>query len=100
MTIERKIYPDDWARELMDSAGQPYRPGNGDEGEVFDSAWCNHCIHDSKYRDSDDPAPGSGCIIIAQTMSFDKDDPRYPKEWQYRADGQPCCTKFQEKPRE
>lgn len=92
---ERAIYPDALARALMDRAGQPYRPANGTEGDFFDSAFCNHCVHDAGYR-AGEPA-AVACVIIAKSMAFGVDCVDYPREWQYGDDGQPRCTKFQDK---
>jgi hypothetical protein len=49
----------------------PYRPSNGTEGEMFMSDWCFRCERD---KDGD-------CDILARTLAFNVDDPRYPKEW-------------------
>ena len=34
------------------------------------------------------------CTIIADTMCYDIEDEKYPKEWTYDKDGHPCCTAF------
>lgn len=80
-----------WAEK----AGKPYRPGSGTEGMAFDEHWCEHCTRDAEYRNSGpDADPAIGCQIIADTFAFERDDPRYPKEWVYDRDGRPCCTAF------
>ena len=69
---------------LPNSAGKPYRPSNGTEGDVFMEMFCYRCKH---YDD---------CEIIVKTMAFEKDDPEYPKEWKFDAEGCPTCTAFEE----
>jgi hypothetical protein len=68
-------------------AGKPYRPSDGFEGIDFNNLFCCHC----KKAD----AMGM-CDIICDTMIYELTDPEYPKEWVYRADGQPTCTAFEE----
>jgi hypothetical protein len=77
-------------------AGEPYRPSSGTEGMAFDDHWCERCTRDRPYRDDPDNLdPGfHGCQIIADTFAYDVDDPKYPKEWVYGADGVPKCTAF------
>ncbi len=77
-------------------AGKPYRPGSGTEGMSFDDHWCEHCTRDRPYRDdpdNHDPAI-HGCQIIADVFAYETDNPKYPKEWVYGADGVPKCTAF------
>lgn len=80
------IYPDDFAKVLIERAGQKYRPSNGTEGDCFFEAWCWQCASDQSVPE--------GCQIIGATMAYDVNDPDYPQEWQYGKDGQPCCTAF------
>lgn len=61
------------------------------------SAWCAHCARDksmSEGKDYDSCSEDEVCQIIGATMMFKVEDEEYPKEWQYGADGQPCCTAF------
>lgn len=67
-----------------------YRPSNGTEGEGFMLAFCYRCERDRSLREE----TGPGCIIAARTMLFDIDEPDYPDEWTYDADGDPTCTAF------
>lgn len=78
------IYPADLALELVDQAGQKYRPSNGTEGEIFIGSWCFECERD-KHQD---------CPIVAATFRHDVHEPEYPQESQYGPDGQPLCTAF------
>lgn len=67
---------------------EPYRPGNGDEGEWFLALFCYQC---AKYGgdDSDiDPCP-----INLASMLFDVGHPDFPKEW-VQDEGGPRCTAF------
>jgi hypothetical protein len=64
---------------------QPYRPGNGTEGDSFICQWCAKCARDA---DEDDP-----CEILTNSMAFDIDDDEYPTEWVIDEDG-PRCTAF------
>lgn len=61
-------------------AGQKYRPSNGTEGDYFEAAWCNDCRHNAD------------CNIWCNALLFRVDEPEYPTELQYAADGNPCCT--------
>lgn len=77
-------------------SGKPYRPSCGTEGMAFDEQWCSRCKKDEKFRDTYDSAygPDDGCQILADTFVYEIDDPKYPKEWIYDADGVPSCTAF------
>lgn len=91
------IYPDDFARQLMERAGQPYQPSNGTEGEFFFAAWCCECARDKAMREGDaieDCDDNERCDLIGLSMAFKPGDAEYPTEWQYGKDGQPCCTAF------
>ena len=69
---------------LPKSAGKPYRPSNGTEGEMFMEMFCDRC---SKL---------SCCRIVGLSMAVEKDDPEYPKEWVFDSEGCPTCTAFEE----
>lgn len=73
-------------------AGQKYRPANGMEGEIFQCAYCNDCVKDAEFRETDE----GGCDIWLLALFNDTDDPVYPTELQYGLDGQPTCTAFEE----
>jgi len=91
------IYPVSWADMHKDQAGQKYQPSNGTEGEIFIDAWCSHCARDKALSEGlpiEECDDDQLCKIVAHTMAFDVDDSRYPHEWQYGKDGQPCCTAF------
>lgn len=73
----------------MADATKPYRPSNGTEGEIFQSAWCQKCS-----RDNYDPDTGEGgCYILIFSMAYGIDHPDYPKEWVQDEAG-PRCTAF------
>lgn len=63
-----------------------YRPSNGEEGIAFMADWCDRCSRDREH---------GGCSIVALTLCLKVDNPEYPSEWVYDADGQPCCTAFE-----
>ncbi|UIF90918.1 hypothetical protein [Cupriavidus sp. UYPR2.512] len=91
------IYPDSFAKMLLERAGQKYQPSNGTEGECFFEAWCRQCARDRSMREGDDfdeCDDNEVCGIIANTMAHKPEDDEYPKEWIYGKDGQPCCTAF------
>jgi hypothetical protein len=71
-------------RAMPHEIGDKYRPSNGSEGECFMAEFCERCSKDSEKRP---------CGILGRTMAFDVEDPQYPKEWQYQANG-PICTAF------
>ena len=64
-----------------------YRPSNGTEGECFINDFCGMCERDK------DAEEGEGCPILAATMAYDVDDPKYPREWICTSNG-PKCTAF------
>lgn len=73
-----------------------YRPSSGTEGCDFYETWCSNCAKDkpmSEGKNYDDCDDSEVCKIIADTLAYDIDDQKYPKEWCYK-DGQPCCTAF------
>ena len=91
------IYPKEFADMMKARAGEKYRPSNGTEGECFFSSWCCHCARDKSMREGDpldECDDNEVCKIIADTFAYEVDDPRYPAEWQYEKDGQPCCIAF------
>lgn len=77
------------------SAGKPYRPSNGTEGEIFHAAACARCTKWERATDPDDWP--EGCMIELRALNHDIDDPEYPKEWIIGPDGQPTCTAFDER---
>ena len=50
MSDRRVYHPDDAAQFYARSAGKPYRPSNGTEGEIFEATWCDHCQRDAAFR--------------------------------------------------
>lgn len=80
----------------MTNPYQPYRPSSGTEGACFFEAWCCRCARDKAMRegcDIDECDDNEKCQIIADTMCYDIDDPKYPKEWIEDESG-PRCTAF------
>lgn len=74
-----------------------YRPSNDTEGAAFMDAWCCNCAKDkfmTGEKEYDECAPDDLCPIIANTHTFEVDDPEYPAEWQYGEKGVPCCTAY------
>lgn len=90
----RGIYPSDLAARFKDIAGQKYRPSNGTEGMIFDDAWCSHCKRDAAWRIDEQSA--DPCPILSDSFAYEVDALEYPTEWQFDADGQPCCTAFED----
>ena len=60
--------------------GEKFRPSNGTVGEAFMDDWCGTC---AGYRN---------CTIHQKAMLYQIDEPEYPVEWIYDADGEACCT--------
>lgn len=87
------FHPEDAEKFFAKSAGKPYRPSNGSEGDLFQGLWCAGCQRDAAFRN--DPDNNDGCAIVANTMAYDREDSEYPREWQYSSRGQPICTAFQ-----
>jgi hypothetical protein len=71
--------------QSMEVLIKKYRPGNGTDGEIFISQFCERCQKDDIAK---------GCNIQLRTMAFGVDETEYPVEWQYDADGNPTCTAF------
>ena len=74
-----------------------YRPSNGTEGESFIISWCGSCARDKAMREGvnfDECDDNEVCRIIGDTMAYDIDDPKYPKEWCYDNEGYPQCTAY------
>ena len=74
-----------------------YRPSNGTEGMCFFEGWCERCARDKEMSEGkpfDECSDDEVCSIIADTFAFDVDDERYPREWIYDENGEPCCTAF------
>lgn len=74
-----------------------YRPSNGSEGANFIDHWCGHCKRDAKFRDTQDAE--DGCPIVANSLGYGIDHPKYPKEWVVNigdVDGSTArCTAFE-----
>lgn len=85
---ERSILHDDHAEALKAHAGEPYRPSNGMEGELFESAWCSGCRRGGER---------AACQIHIMAMAYNVENPAYPREWIYGSDGQPSCAAFSDK---
>ncbi len=82
-TNKPQMWPEKYAH--IKAAGKPYRPSNGTEGEIFEAQWCPGCYFNGR------------CNVLMYAMAFDADDKNYPKELVISADGQPECTKFEER---
>lgn len=87
---KRAVYAGDWSK----SAGRPYRPSNGTEGEIFESMWCDHCERDRAFRE--DMTKADGCPILADVQIMEVGDPEYPKQWRRDENGVPECSGFVE----
>lgn len=55
-----------------------FRPSNGAEGDMFMERNCFQCVKDEGGKG----VTGVRCSLIAASMAYEKDDPRYPVEWQ------------------
>lgn len=51
---------------------EKYRPSNEAEGEIFTRNFCDNCLKAHPYE---------GCEILARSIAFSIDDPKYPQEW-------------------
>jgi hypothetical protein len=80
---DKKIFLDGDAKFYSAKAGELYRPRNGTEGDYFMGVWCATCCKN---------ASDQWCEINLNVLARHIDDPDYPKEWIWRADGQPQCT--------
>jgi hypothetical protein len=76
---------------------QPYRPHSGTAGIGFFSKWCSNCERDAEQNGRkkwDDCNKDEICPIIADTMAYDVNDPKYPVEWIITANDGAICTNF------
>lgn len=62
--------------------GEKFRPSNGTVGEAFMDDWCGTC------------AGHRNCTIHQKAMLYRTDEPEYPVEWIYDADGEACCMAY------
>ena len=83
---EIRIFNERFADYMKTESGQKYRPSNGLEGEIFKSHYCRKCTRDKNYN----------CAILSDTLIFNVEDERYPKQWTINEKGQPECTEFEE----
>jgi hypothetical protein len=68
-------------------AGEPYRPSNGTEGEMFMADWCDLCAKE---------AGPNRCEILTATFCHQVNDPEYPRDkWVYGDDGRPTCRSYE-----
>ena len=51
-----------------------YRPSNGTEGRMFESNWCQRCVHDHAAHMGE---LEKGCLIFAKSIAGDR-----PDEWE------------------
>jgi hypothetical protein len=68
----------------------PYRPSCAFEGMDFMDRWCAKCEQDRAFREG----TGDSCLIAANTMVYDVNDPAYPREWRQDGPSGPRCTAF------
>ena len=61
------------------SAGKPYMPSNGTEGEMFMEQWCHGCVKEKS------------CTILMNSFAGVQS-----KAWRYNETGEPECTSFQD----
>jgi hypothetical protein len=78
-----------------DQAHRPFAPSNGTEGMIFTSAFCDRCLHEKFNHTQNDS--DKKCDILTRSVIYwpDTQDPNYPSEWQYSAEGWPVCTSWQ-----
>ena len=69
---------------------EPYRPGNGTEGDYFMNKWCDRCV-------KDDPGNEVYCRILAASMAFDLKDEGYPRDTWVYFNGKPTCLAFKDR---
>jgi hypothetical protein len=76
-----------------------YRPSNGTEGISFFESWCARCKHDKAWNGEkpwDECGADDLCKLIGDSMAYDLDDPKYPREWVIAQNGHPMCLKFED----
>lgn len=71
-----------------------YRPSNGSEGDWFRGQFCDRCVRDRDWRESET----NPCEILNATLCLSTDDPHYPSEWRYDENDDPVCMAFDRDP--
>ena len=79
--------------QIPESAGEPFRPSNGTEGDMFQGAFCARCTRQAEYRRTHDGM--DACPIMCASYVYSVRDPGYPKEWVFDGEGWPVCTAFE-----
>ena len=79
---------------MKESAGEPYMPSNGTEGECFHSMWCEKCARDKLMNgsltiDEADKDPDAYCEVLGRSFREDA-----IPEWLFSLEGWPTCTAF------
>ena len=72
--------------------GKKYCPSNGTEGMMFTEKFCEQCIHEKFMHTQNEN--DKKCQIFTDTLVYDVQDEKYPKEWQYDQNDNPTCTSF------
>lgn len=85
-----RVLPEDLCKE---AAGQPYRPSNGTEGDIFQSYFCDKC---RKWPIN--PDAKTQCGIFLKMLIKNVGEKGYPKQIRYAPDGSgPECTSFRQR---
>ena len=73
--------------QFPQSAGKPFKPSNGTEGEIWMEKFCYQCIHErwSHHQNED----GGKCEILTNGLIGEQ-----PKEWMFSENGWPVCTEW------
>lgn len=78
--------------KMPQCAGKKFRPSNGTEGMIFTDAFCEHCIHEKFMHTGE--LGDKQCDIFNRSFLHDLDDPEYPDEFIFNAEGWPVCTNW------
>lgn len=86
----------EWPKVLYcfpEQAGEIFMPSNGTEGDCFNSAFCDRCIHE-KWTHTQNHADKKCDILNRAIIYWYTNDPNYPNQWRYNAEGWPICTEW------
>jgi len=76
-------------------AEKKYRPGSAVEYDLFKGDWCRSCAADSVIngmKQQGSCRDDERCLIVADSMIYNINDPGYPTEWIIDEGGSRCIA--------
>lgn len=85
------IYPVEQAESFKAQAGKPWLPSNSTEGGLFMDQACTRCDRDRTMNGKVVFGEHDGADLCSVLVNSSLGE---VLEWQYSAEGQPCCLAF------